>query len=131
MNKQEQKRELLRERIIEFGDEIKYTPMTKEYGQAEFSICPVFKRGYIEELYIYHLQQPDIRYFHKLVPDGKYNALNFSAYGGDFYDAPRIWQTWWCKEHKCYSIELYVPNKGDSFTVECHFGDTISLEWRR
>jgi len=121
----------LTEKIIKFGDEIKYVPRTHDYGRAEFTICPVFKRGIIRELYIYPRQQPDAKHFYKLVPMGKYRIIDFTYYGGDFNDCCRIWQTWWCKEHKCFSLEFYVPNEGDSFKVNCHFGDTISLEWCR
>ena len=117
---------MLEEKVINFGDKIEYITRTQKYGEAEFILCPVFRRGKIKELYIFPLQQPDAKHFYKLVPGGKYQSIYFSAH---YTDDPRVWVTYWCKEHKCYSLEFYVPSEGDSFTVESNFGDTITLNW--
>ena len=118
----------LEEHLISIGDTIEYIPATPNYGRAEFQICPVFRRGYLRECYIYHLQQENITQYHKLiVPDDlKINVIYFSCFPPDNV---KIWQTFWCKEHKSHSLELYVPDNRHSFTIETHFGNTLSFNW--
>ena len=126
----------MEERRIAIGDTIHYTPKTERYGRAEFTLCPVFKYGYLRELYIYPRQQPDIQmndtYFKLSLNDLKIEVIDFSAYGlADFYDFPRFWTTNWCKEHKCYSLTFYVPTEANMFTITTHFGNTLSFEFRK
>ena len=115
------------EKIIELGESITYVPRTKEYGCAEFSICLIFKRGHIRGCYIYPIQQVTNTYYRVTIPDTlKLRIIYFSSH---YPDEPRIWRTWWCKEHKCHALEFYVPKEGNSFTVNCSMGDTLLFDW--
>lgn len=49
---------------IKIKDKIKYKAIDKVYGRAEFQICPVFKYGYLKEIFIYRLQQNKDEAFH-------------------------------------------------------------------
>lgn len=119
----------LEEHVIQFGAKIKYIEETSNLGRAEFTICTVFKRGFIRELYIYHLQQEDIKQYHVLRPEGKFYQLGFSAFRNGAMLSPNIWVTMWCKEHKCHSLRFYVPDGCNSFQVVSHWGENICLEW--
>ena len=117
----------LEEKIIKLGDTIEYVPKTPNYGHAEFVICSVFKRGYIRECYIYPQQQYTSHYNKLIVPDTlRLKSLWLETPCGD---PANVWMTFWCKEHKCYSLEFYTPLKSNSFKVECSFGDTLVLNF--
>ena len=115
-------------KVIKLGDSISYVTGTKEYGRAEFSICPVFKRGYIRECYIYPYQQGTNTYYQVVIPPRmKLTGLYF---GADPDNPPRAWMTFWCKEHKCHAFLFYVPRELTSFVVEAMAG-TLTLTWAR
>lgn len=86
-------------------EEIPFEWLSTDYGRAEFTICPVFRRGKLVKCVIYPRQQPKADKF--FVWEGQASGLNFQGYQG--LDSPNIWRTFWCKEHGCHSIELYVP----------------------
>ena len=114
-------------RTIEAGDKIPYVSHTEKYGLAEFVICHVFKRGYLKELYITPNQQETNIQYHLIVPpDFKINTI---SYGGMYPNDPRVWFTFWCKEHKCYALEMYVPDNSNYIEVGYHFGDTVSVDF--
>lgn len=115
---------------ISFGQDIPFSCGDSNYGRAEFVVCPVFKRGIMRELYIDPKQQP--KYFgewFKVDLQGiRIKSLSLSGY--PVAKDPRVWNSFWCKEHKCYSLELYVANNTSSLTVVTHFGDNVTLEFR-
>ena len=118
----------LKERLVGLGEDIHYIEKTTNYGHAEFELCPVFKHGYLRELYIYPRQQENIDAYYRLEIDGFVTSIGFSCYGGN-HTEPRFWHNVWCKEHKCLCLRFYVPLGYKSFKVNDHFGDNISLEW--
>ena len=108
---------------------IPFEAMHKSYGRAEFVICPVLKRGKIVQVSIFPRQQERKDYF---VWEGKVEGLGFSGYEG--LDAPKIWRTFYCKEHNCNSIELYVPNDAKYLWITVSLGSLCinftKTKWR-
>lgn len=115
-NKKQWKRKELND-----GDRVYYkayddTPGGGNLGHAEFVICPVYKRGKLKEVFIYPQQQHNIKYYyHYKLPYTPY-AWGVDSYNSD--DPVNIWMWFWCKEHKCMSLELYVPKYANYFSVE-------------
>lgn len=116
-------------KVIKFGQPITFVSTTHDYGRAEFVICPVFRRGIMRELYIDPRQQPQyFKEWFQIDLDGiPANQMHFSGYPKE--NDPEIWRSFWCKEHKCFSIELYVSASSHYFEVQPHFGDTVDLEF--
>ena len=117
---------------IRIGESISYKDMDKDYGRAEFVVCPVFKRGIMRECYIYPKQQPE--YFDKyfkidLSEYGKTQSIHSSGYPALEAD-PKVWMMSWCKEHKCFNFELYVAKGTSRLEINYHFGDTLCLDFR-
>lgn len=86
------------------------------YGRAEFIICPVYKYGKLKEIFMYPVQQDVDYYYHYNLP---YTPLDFGikAWTHKGVDNPWIWLHFWCKEHKCQSMRLYVPAQAKSFSI--------------
>jgi len=116
-------------RQLKLGYSIPYEWKSKNLGVAEFTICPVFKRGYIRELYIDPLQQEQYKgvYFNMDLRGINFNKVWYSS---PMDKQPKIWHSSWCKEHKCYSLRLYVPDDSSKLIVEAHFGDTIEISFK-
>lgn len=108
----------LKEKILNDGDIVKFTNCTQEYGRAEFICCPVFKRGKLKEFYIWPSQQPDAKYYYKVI--FKYPPIDFSVCSWSHLgiDNPNIWLHSWCEKHKCHSFRLYVPTQSNQFRIE-------------
>jgi len=118
----------MEQKELNTGDKIIFIPSTINFGRAEFAICPISKRGFIKELFIYRKQQEDKSFYH-FVPFSPMRHLWFSSYQG--LDEVYIWQMVWCKDHKCLSIQLYVPIGSHQLSVSQAFGTTIHFEfWR-
>jgi len=116
-------------KTIKFGEIIECECLTHNYGRAEFVVCPVFKDGILKNLFIYPKQQP--KYFGKAfnVDLEGYEAKSIQYCGYPVLADPRIWYSFWCEEHKCYSVELYVADNTKYLKINPHFGDSISLEF--
>lgn len=107
----------LKERKLSDGDRIYFTALTKEYGKAEFNICPVYKRGKLKKLYLYPRQQPYAKEFFVYTfnsPPLDWSILSWVHQG---LDEPFIWLHYWCKEHKCASFSVYTPPQAKYFEV--------------
>ena len=113
---------------IQLGDRIGYVPSTPNYGRAEFVICPVFKRGYLIELYVFPKQQETTTWCYKLTLPHGITVIGFACYGKENI---KVWTSGWCKEHKCYSLEFYVPadDACRSIKFATHFGNNLALEF--
>lgn len=113
---------------IKSTDVIKYRYNHKRFGRAEFILCPVFKRGYMQKLFIYRKQQGESGAF---VLDVAKVCPRVSQFMVETWthktEAPRIWKNFWCKEHKCISFEVYVPPLTRKMVFNFHFGDTLSI----
>lgn len=108
---------------------IPFEAMHKRYGRAEFTICPVYKYGYLRQCYIYHQQQEDVHFYY--LWEGKANGYSFTGYEG--LEPPRIWTSEWCKEHKCNSVRLYVPTDSKFLKISLAVGslgiDFTKTDW--
>lgn len=115
---------------IKVNDVIPYVWRTDNYGVAEFELCPVFKNGYMEKLFIYRKQQIERDAF---VINIKKTGLKIKTFMVESWisrtEAPRIWRNMWCKEHKCVLFEVYVPHDTNQIKFTFHFGDTLSIRF--
>lgn len=108
---------------IKDGDTLPFIAMTKHLGRAEFRLCPQWKRGKLIRLSIYPVQQEDRSYYYEWEGEGK-RKLFIQSYSG--LDDPKVWMHTWCKDHKCHSMELYVPS-GSTCIIFKEYSDNISV----
>lgn len=108
----------LTEVILNNGDVVSFVPLTTKYGLAEFEICPVVKRGKLTDIYITPAQQPMAEHFYHIIVN--YNPWSWSvgSWMHKGMEAPRVWNMYWCKTHKCQCFRVYVPRNSTKFSVE-------------
>jgi hypothetical protein len=108
---------------IKDGDYLPFVARTENLGTAEFVICPIWKRNKLVKLHIYPKQQELMDYYYVWEGYGRH-SLQFSGYQG--LQDPKIWYSYFCKEHKCLSLRLYVPPESSYiwFTV---YSDNITI----
>jgi hypothetical protein len=122
----------LKRKELKDGDKVFYkayddTPGGSSLGHAEFVVCPVYSRGKLKEVFIYHKQQRNIKYYyHFKFPYSPY-AWGIESYN-TYNDPVNIWRMAWCAEHKCLSLELYVPKYTDYFEIEMSNFFTITFK---
>ncbi len=119
-----------KEKVIEItvDDVIEYKPLHKEFGRAEFQICPVFKNGIMRELFIYRKQQGTNEIYKIDLKKINYKAIVFAIESWTHKtDPPSIWQEAWCIDHKTIMHEVYVPDNTNQIRFRLHFGDSISI----
>ncbi len=92
---------------IKDGDFMPFIGRTQKLGRAEFAICPQWKRGKLVKISIYPLQQEDRSYYYEWEGHGK---RNFTIQSYCNLDEPKVWMHSYCREHKCHSMRVYVPN---------------------
>jgi len=119
-------------RLLHDGDFMPFVGMTKNLGRAEFQVCPQYKRGKLVKLSIYPLQQEDRSYYYEWEGNGKHH-FTIQSYQG--LDEAKVWMHSYCKEHKCHSMRLYVPN-GANFIWFSEFSDNVCIgftheSWQR
>lgn len=107
---------------------IPFVQRTKEYGNAEFEICPVFRRGILTDVWIYPAQQPHAKKFFHLAVNYKPSSFSVSAWIQKGLLDPRIWIMFWCKEHKCMSFRVYPPNGATNFEVHANSNLSINFD---
>ena len=88
---------------------IKFDPMHKDYGHAEFDICPVFKYGKLKKVFIYRRQQGTNEAYEIEAQNQK--EFQISTWEHKGFNTPRIWRNWWCKDHKTIAFSVYVPKQ--------------------
>jgi hypothetical protein len=106
------------------GDVRPFVLLTHNLGRAEFTFCPVWKRGKVSEVFIYPRQQENIDYFYH-VACGYSDSFQVSSWSHKGVENPKIWLHFWCKDHKCMSMHVYPPNSTDRLRVET--GSTLSI----
>ena len=111
---------------------IKFEGVVQNYGRAQFMICPIFKNGKIRKVFIYPRQQPNAKHFY--VFENEMNGwegldLGECMYAEKKLSFPHVWVTHWCKEHKCHSMLLYVPQFSGSFFISTDL-NRFSINWR-
>ena len=121
----------LKERILKDSEKVyfdwhdsKAPSEGQSYGRAEFALCPIWKRGKIKELFIYHKQQRDIEFYYK-IESGYADLLMIDSWVG--LESPKTWAHIWCKEHKTQTILVYVPNNSNYFQITIGSGISINF----
>lgn len=109
---------------IEENKKYKFISRTKRLGCAEFIVCPVFKYRKLVNVYVYPKQQENRNYFY--VWEGEARGLWLTGYEG--LGDPNVWQTFYCKEHKCHSLEMYVP-VGSNYISFTRTVDTFQISF--
>lgn len=105
--------------------------MTKQYGHAEFIICPIIKRGKMKKVMMYPVQQPEAKHYYEVThPDG-WSGIDFGTYlkNNNQLEKPWVWNTHYCKEHKSHSFRLYVPRESTGFFITSGLGK-FCINWR-
>ena len=111
------------------GEPIYFIDNTERLGNAEFVICPVFKYGKVDKLYLYPQQQEgELPYYEFDFKGLEATGLTFSSY--EKLPDIKIWTTSWCKDHKCNALRLYVPRGAKSLTVERSVGSAWISFWK-
>lgn len=125
MAKKRAKPKRLKLRVLKDGDVVYFDPRDSKapspgqsYGRAEFSFCPVWVRGKLKCVYIYHLQQRDIEFYYRWDLHGR-DSLNIDSWTHKGIEAPRTWLHYYCQEHKCAGFRVYVPDGAHSFMLSC------------
>ena len=91
--------------------EFPFQLLHKDYGRAEFVICPVFKNGKLVELFCEPQQQETDFYYH--IKDINYETFSVQSWEYKGYDVPKIWIHGWCDTHKTQFMRVYPPNDTD------------------
>ncbi|MEK0338014.1 MAG: hypothetical protein QQN41_11330 [Nitrosopumilus sp.] len=86
---------------------IKFDPIHKRYGRAEFDICPIFKYGKLKKIFVFRRQQETDECYEIEAQDQKEFQINTWTHKG--FDNPNIWMNFWCKDHKTICFRVYVP----------------------
>lgn len=107
----------LEEQVLKDGDKVRFVPSTERYGTAEFIVCQCLFRGKLKELIVWPAQQPDARFFYRIPLHYSPSSWSISSWTHKGIDEPRIWQMFWCKQHKAPAFRLYVPREANHFTV--------------
>lgn len=107
----------MKEIILKDEDIINFVPFTKEYGMAEFAICPVVKRGKLKEIFIYLLQQENIEHYYRIPTNKNTSSWSVRSWTHKGLSDPKIWIMYWCKEHKCQSFRVYPPKGSTNFSI--------------
>jgi len=118
------------EKILKNGDVISFIPSTREYGIAEFSACPMFRRGKLKEIIIWPLQQPKAKYYYKYIFNNPPQDFSFISVVSKGISEPKIWLHFWCKQHKCHSFRMYVPPESNCFRILAISGFTVYFDKR-
>jgi hypothetical protein len=84
------------------------------YGRAEFVICPQFKYGRIKRVYLTTKQQEPHRGW--VFPEINSDSYSISSWVG--LEKPKVWLTFWCKEHKTPTTYFYVPPNSEFLDIQ-------------
>lgn len=90
-----------------FSPVIRFKPVHEKYGRAEFDICPIFKYGKLQKVFVFRRQQETDETY-EIEAQGQ-TAFEISTWLHKGFEHPRIWRNWWCKEHKTIAFSVYVP----------------------
>lgn len=127
------KKKLTKKILIEDYTNESFEWMTKEYGCAEFVLCPIIRRGKIREVHMYPAQQPNAKHFYVIKNSYGWEGVHFGTLlvqenGKDKVNQPTVWTTHYCKEHKTHSFSFYVPRGAKSFSISNGLGK-FCLNW--
>ncbi len=112
---------------LKIGESFKFKATSKQYGRAEFCICPIIKYGKVRKIYLTAMQQLNGKHYQIIIPNHyKIHIISVT----DFTHSPKppnMWRSVWCKEHKTFANIWYVASHANTITVREHFGDSIGL----
>ena len=92
------------------------TPGGSNLGHAEFCVCLRFKRGRVSEFWVYPAQQRDTNTaWHYTGGD-----IDFSISSYEHLTDAKVWLYFWCKDHKCPSMRIYVPRYSKFLEIDYH-----------
>ena len=112
-------------RELKENDMVRFDASSERYGTAEFIFCFVLKRGKLKELFIWPSQQANVtEFFHVALPYAP-QQFGVSAWTHKEMDEPRSWMFFWCREHRCVAMRVYVPKQAKCFRV--HFGSWFRI----
>ena len=102
--------------------------MTPLYGRAEFSFCPVWKDGRLEEVWITPLQQADHKLTYVIRCSGA-DSFQVGSWSHKGLEQPWHWIYCWCQEHGCMAFRIYVPP--ESGYLQVHAGSTVAVMFEK
>jgi hypothetical protein len=102
--------------VLQHNSIVRFTAMDSSLGRAEFRFCPIWKRGKIQSLFIYHIQQRDVESYYR-IDSGYSTALRIGSWTHKGIEEAHPWLHFWCKDHKCMSFRAYVPPRSTNFRV--------------
>jgi hypothetical protein len=104
------------EKVLEDGDKVPFVAYTTRYGLAEFVFCLKYIRSKLKHIYIYPAQQENV--INCFQVDVNYaESVNITSFTHKGMDDPKIWLQFWCKEHDCPAMRVYVPKQATHFHV--------------
>lgn len=125
------KKEELKLKVLKEGDIVRFKPKDdveggSNLGHAEFDFCVKWKYGKIQEIFIYHTQQRNIKNYYK-VECGFATELSIQSWTHKGIDKPNIWRIKYCKEHKAINHSVYVPINSNHFSIR--LGSSIDIRF--
>lgn len=118
----------LKYKEISLNEFINYQYLHPGLGRAEFTFCMQYKYGVLKKVFIDALQQRRKDSGKWVLDLDEYKIKVFSIESwSHLTDSPRIWRQMYCKEHKAFYNEVYVPNNTCKIRFRVHFGDTLSI----
>jgi hypothetical protein len=100
------------------------TPGGGNLGRAEFAVCVKFKGGKVAEFWVYPVQQRRQEYWHFAGGDCDFTIGSYEGLA----DA-KVWRTFWCKEHKTTSLEMYAPDGAKFLRIDYHGISFTKTDW--
>lgn len=123
------KKEEIDYKEIKVTDEIDYILKTENWGRCEFEICPVFKRGYLREVFFVRKQQKNEECYRlEIDKDIKVNVFHIDSWNHKT-EHPKIWREFWCKNHKTISHDVYPPDMTSKIVFAYNFGNTLMMRF--
>ena len=108
---------------------ISYKHQTQKYGRAEFEFCPCFKYGYLREVFITPRQQPDHEDGWMIKIDSDIKITRFCVSDYSYKQNAKNWYGYYCKHHKTYCMQWYVPSEPCYLVPRIHFGIDLAMEF--
>ena len=118
---------------LKINDVIKFEPIMQHFGRSEFMICPVFKHGYLDKIYIEPLQPEslesnELRKTYVFDCKGKkQNSFRITTKQPQ-YEKPSIWCNFWCIKHKTIAFRVYVPKQCNRLRVRISLDADLIFE---
>jgi hypothetical protein len=105
---------------LDYTDTISYLWKHEKWGRAEFSICPIFRRNKLVDLWIDPIQQENKNLYHLQLA-----SRNFQLKLDRTIVSIAPWLYHYCADHKCTSFRVYVPDNTNKLSF--YVGTTVEL----